>query len=134
MYIPQHFSIEELVPIDVFEERGTKAWELLDDRMLITLDQLREEYGSITINDWKWNGDNQWRGLRTPDSPYYRQYSQHTFGRAADCIFNDTKIEVVREDIQANVDKFPCISSIELNTSWLHFDVRNCNRIKTYYK
>jgi hypothetical protein len=134
MYIPEHFIIQELVPREVFKDRGTKAWELLDDRLLITLDQLREEYGSITINNWKWDGPREWSGLRTPESSWYRPYSQHTFGRAADCLFNDVDVEKVRKDILKSPDKFPCINSIELNTSWLHFDVRNCNRIKTYNK
>ena len=132
MYIPDHFLIEELVPKKVHNERGGKAWELLDDRLLITLDQLRDEYGSITINDWLWGGINEWRGLRTPDSSWYRPYSQHTFGRAADCIFNDINVDKVRDDILKYPDRFPCINSIELDVSWLHFDVRNCDRIKTY--
>lgn len=132
MYIPEHFIIQELVPKKVYEDRGKSAWELLDDRLLITLDQLRDEYGSITINNWKWYGNREWSGLRTPDSDWYRPYSQHTFGRAADCIFNEVDVEKVRKDILNDPDKFPCINFIELDTDWLHFDVRNCTRIKAY--
>jgi hypothetical protein len=132
MYMPDHFKIEELVPKQVHNERGFRAWELLDDRLLITLDQLRDEYGSITVNDWLWGGINEWRGLRTPKSAWYRPYSQHTFGRAADCIFNDVNVDKVRADILKYPDRFPCINSIELDTPHLHFDVRNCDRIKTY--
>ena len=136
MYKCTHFSIEELVPKQVFADRGEKAWQLLDDRMLMTIDMLRDKYGSITINDWKWKDQNfsQWRGLRTADSPYYSKYSQHSFGRAADCIFKTVTAEQVRQDILANPDDpaFRFINSFEENTSWLHFDVRNCNRIMTY--
>ena len=134
MYRPQHFIIQELVPREVYKDRGTKAWELLDDRLLITLDQLRDEYGSMTINNWHWGGNREWSGLRTPESPYYKPYSQHTFGRAADCKFKNVSAEKVRQDILHDIEMFPCISSIELNTSWLHFDVRNCDKIKTYNK
>lgn len=137
MYKCKHFAIHELVPPDVFRERGESAWALLDDRMLITLDRLREKYGSMTVNNYFWDGTRKWSGLRTPGSPYYRTYSQHTFGRAADCVFKHTSAEKVRQDIlrkpcDLTDPVFTLITSIELKVSWLHFDVRNCDRIMTY--
>mgnify|MGYP003931408633 CR=1 FL=1 len=134
MYKCEHFSIEELVPPKVFQDRGQKAWQLLDDRMLITLDRLREKYGSMTVNSWKWGGDREWSGLRTPDSPYYSKYSQHSFGRAADVIFKHITAEEVRQAILENPDDptFELINSFEEGVSWLHFDVRNCDRVLTY--
>ena len=134
IYKCKHFAIHELVPPQVFEDRGDKAWELLDDRLLYTLDQLRNRYGRITVNKWHWGGDRLWSGLRTSGSPYYSQYSQHSFGRAADCLFNELSAEKVRVDIMANPNDpaFEYINSVELDVSWLHFDVRNCNRIQTF--
>ena len=134
MYKCKHFIVQELVSSKVYAARGEKAWQLLDDRMLMTLDLLREKYGSITINNWKWGGSSESRGLRTPDSEYYSTYSQHTYGRAADCIFKDVTAEQVRQDILANPNDpaFMLINSFEENTGWLHFDVRNCDRIMTY--
>jgi len=134
MYKCRYFDIRELVPPSVYDDRDERAWELLDSRMLITLDALRLRYGPITVNNWHTGGDRHWSGLRTPDSPWYKPYSQHTFGRAADCIFHSTDAESVRQDILANPDarEFELIMSIELGTSWIHFDVRNCVRIKTY--
>lgn len=134
MYKCKYFAIHELVPPKVFDERGEKAWELIDDRLLITLDRLRERYGSITINNYVWGKDRQWSGLRTPDSPYFSPYSQHTFGRAADCIFADVTAEQVRQDMLNNIDDplFEFVRSIELSVSWLHFDIRNCTRIKAF--
>jgi hypothetical protein len=135
MYKCKHFSIHELVPPSVFRERQEKAWELLDERLLMTLDRLREKYGSITVNNYYWGKDREWSGLRTPDSPYYSPFSQHTFGRAADCLFANRSAEDVRQEVLANPSDpvFELIYSIELGVSWLHFDVRNCARIKTYY-
>ena len=131
MYKCKHFLIEELVPPQVFKDRGQKAWQLLDDRMLMTIDRLREKYGSMTINSWKWGGDREWSGLRTSDSPYYSKYSQHSFGKAFDIIFKNVTAEKVRQDILANPDKFEFeyINSLELGVSWLHIDSRNSNRI-----
>jgi hypothetical protein len=51
MYKCNHFSVHELVPRSVFEKRGERAWQLLDERLLITLDRLRERYGSTTVNN-----------------------------------------------------------------------------------
>ena len=134
MYKCKHFIIEELVSPGTHAVRGHKAWQLLDDRLLMTIDMLRDKYGQMTINNWKWNGDREWSGLRTPDSPWYSTYSQHSFGRAVDCIFKDVTAEQVRQDILSNPDdsNFKYINSFEEGTSWLHIDVRNCDRILTY--
>lgn len=134
MYTCKHFAIQELVPPKVYEERKDKAWQLLDERLLITLDRLRKRYGPMTVNNWHWGKDREWSGLRTPDSPYYSRYSQHSFGRAADCLFSNTTTEAVRQDILDNPDDpdFEFIGSVELDVGWLHFDVRNCERVMAY--
>ena len=135
MYKCKHFSIHELVPPNVFNARQEKAWELLDERLLITLDKLRERFGLITVNNYYWGKDREWSGLRTSDSPFYSPFSQHTFGRAADCLFSDISAEEVRKEILHNSldPDYELIGSVELGVSWLHFDTRNCERIKTYY-
>lgn len=125
MYKCTHFNIKELVDEKTYSARGEKAWALLDDRALKTLDILRDKFGSITVNDWSWGGPNQWRGLRTPDSKYYSTYSQHVHGKAFDCIFKEHTAEEVRTYIKEHRDEFPLITSMEDNVSWLHFDVRN---------
>jgi len=134
-YRCEHFAIHELVPSAAYRERGEKAWELLDERLLIALDSLRDRYGPMTVNDYHWGRDREWSGLRTPDSPYFSRYSQHTFGRAADCLFANTSAEEVRQEILTAPEdpSFHLIGSIELGVSWLHFDVRNCDRILQYH-
>jgi len=125
MYTCTHFGIKELVDKETYSIRGEKAWALLDERALRTLDKLRETFGSTIVNDWSWGGSNQWRGLRTDKSKYYSPYSQHSFGRAFDCIFKHHTAEEVRNYIKENRDEFPYITSMEDGVSWLHFDVRN---------
>ena len=128
MYKCKHFAIHELVPKKVYQYRGEKAWELMDDRLLITLDNLREKFGYMTINNY------QWSGLRTSDSPYYSPYSQHSFGRAADCLFKKVSIDEVRSDILNNPDneEYKFINAVELKVNWLHIDIRNTGRIKAF--
>lgn len=134
-YRCKHFKIHELVDPGVFRKKGNKGFSLLDDRILITIDRLRERFGSMTINNYKWGGDRKWSGLRHPISPWYSMYSQHTYGRAVDILFNDTTVDEVREWILDNPDEPECeyINAVELGTSWLHIDVRNTDRIKTFY-
>ncbi|MEJ2648767.1 MAG: hypothetical protein P8016_10210 [Sedimentisphaerales bacterium] len=98
----KHLAIYELVPPTVFNEKHEKAWELFDERLLITRDKLREKYGKITVNNYYLGRDREWSGLRTTDSPYYSPFSQHTFGRAADCLFSNKSTEDVRQEILAN--------------------------------
>ena len=135
MYKCEYFAIHELVPRNVFHGRGEKAWELLDERLLITLDKLRVRYGRMTVNNYYWGKSREWSGLRTTDSPFYSAFSQHTFGRAADCLFESKTAEEVRQDILTNPESndFKLIGSVELGVSWLHFDVRNCDHIKIFY-
>lgn len=131
-YQCKHFEIHELVPPDVYQERGEKAWQLMDDRILMALDALRDKFGPLTVNNWKWGGDRKWSGLRTEDSPYGSRYSQHRFGRAVDFISQDHTAEEIRQYILNNRDEFPGVMSMELGVSWVHIDCRNCNRIMTY--
>jgi len=132
MYKCKHFKIQELVPQHVYEARGDKAWELLDKNALITLDLIRDAFGATTVNNWHIGGERNWSGLRTSDSPYYSPYSQHSFGRAFDCIFSSKTAQQVRQAILNNRDEFPLLTAMELDTNWLHFDCRNTYRIKTF--
>lgn len=59
----------------------------MDERLLTTLDRLCTRFGPITVNNYYWGHEREWSGLRTADSPFYSPFSQHTFGRAADCLF-----------------------------------------------
>ena len=133
-YRCNHFQLHELLPPDLYYARGDAGWQLLDERLLRAIDALRDWYGPMTINNWYWGGEREWSGLRTPDSPYYSETSQHSYGRAADCLFADVPVEMVRTEILEHPDEpaHKRINSLELDVSWLHIDVRNCERIMTY--
>lgn len=125
MYQCEHFNIKELVSQNVYADRGQKAWQLLDERALKTIDKLRKVFGPTTINDWQWGGANEYRGFREPECKIGAQYSQHRFGRAFDCHFRDVPARQAREYILQHLKEFPYITSLEMNVRWLHFDVRN---------
>ena len=131
MYKCKYFKIQEVVPPQVFHDRGEKAWQLLDDRILRVADLLREQFGTAIVNNWHVGGDYQWSGLRTPDSPYYSPYSQHTCGRALDIKFSNATAEEVRTWIKENEDVLwdlgICVT-LEEGVSWLHVDVRSSSQ------
>ena len=129
MYTPRFFKAQELVPPEIYNLRKDRSFELIDERVLMTLDNLRLTFGVCTVNDWLWNGQFSQRGLRTPDSEEYSSTSQHSFGRAIDCHFQNYEAQEVRDFIIKNREKFLYIAFLEDDVSWLHFDVRNCQQI-----
>ena len=145
----EYFCIQEYVPPHVYEARGEKAWQLIDDRLITVNDLLRKEFGPMIINTW--HSDKlqaayklrQWSGLR--DIEYYRKpwmtseklieefakhWSQHIYGRASDSIFRDADAEEVRRAIMKNPYRYGNINAIEKNVSWLHGDVRNYGNVE----
>jgi len=130
----KYFKIYELVPKHIFNKYKEKAWKFMDPRLIKMIDLLKEDFpsGSITINNYHWNGNRNWSGLRTPDSPYYRETSQHSFGRAVDCLFTKYDVEEVRQHIIDSQDVYKYVKGIELNVSWLHIDVRNEDKLITF--
>ena len=143
MYIPAHFSIEELVPPLVYEQRGERAWQLLDDRLLMTIDAMRDRFGAMVINTWhskklqKYFGYRQYSGLRTVGfymdvygddrgyEKYFNSYSQHKYGRAFDALFAQYEAEEVRRIVREEQGRFPYLRAMENNVSWFHGDIRN---------
>ncbi len=129
--ISRYFNIHELVPEHIYEKYGQKAWRFIDDRLIETIDTLKDDFplGTMSINDYVWGGDRNWSGLRTPKSEYYSETSMHSFGRAIDAIFSHYTAEEVRSYIIDNQDTYKHIKGIELGVSWLHIDIRNENNL-----
>jgi len=127
-YRPINFVIQELVPPDVFADRGQAAWELLDGWALVTLQALRNRFGPITVNNWHLGGRFKESGLRSFTTTTGAVYSQHRFGRAFDCKFSNTTPRAVSAYILANAQEFPYLTTledVEYTPGWLHFDCRN---------
>lgn len=124
----KHFKIYELVPPKTYTKYGEKAWWFIDPNLIKLIDAMRDEFGSATINSYKWGGNRSWSGLRTSDSPYYSPYSQHSFGRAADILFDDINADEVRKAMTEQPEKWLAICpsiTLEDGVTWTHVDVRN---------
>ena len=134
IYIPKHFKIYELIPREEYckyiKRKGDKLWLMFDRNLLITIDVLREKFGTLVINDWYWGGENQYRGWRPMNILLGAELSQHKFGRAVDFTPQKVTVNEVREYIRANQDLYPLISAMEDEVNWCHVDTRNWDRSK----
>lgn len=147
-YIPNHFAPGELFSKQVLAGHTENNWinssiyRLLDSRIAWTADQIRERFGPMIVNDYIFNGSNQYRGFRPPieliDWAGYAESgkiktilssftSQHCSGRALDMLPQDCTAEEIREDIIKNPSNpaYQYITAIEKGVSWLHIDCRN---------
>lgn len=127
-YVPEYFTLNELVPSYIFElVRPSVLWNIFDDRILITADRLRKRYGKLLANTWAWNGRHQHRGYRPQACSIGSVYSQHRFGRALDLEPIDVTAEEIRQDmLKEPADmEFEYITAIELGVPWLHIDCRS---------
>ena len=123
----KYFKIHELVPKQMYYKYGENAWRYIDRGMIRDIDHLKEVFnnGTMTINNYHWNGDRQWSGIRTYESMYYSYGSQHTYANAVDIVYSDYSSEEVRQYILSHQDEFDWISRLEEGVAWLHIDGAN---------
>lgn len=128
-YRPKHFILQELVPKEAYEALGDRAWQLLDGKQLLIIDQIREAFGPVVINNWHKGGLFNESGFRGSYSKIGALYSQHRHGRASDC-----KLEIhpreAFEFIMRHRGDFPHITAMEdvdKTPTWLHVDCRNAD-------
>ena len=133
--IGKNFKIQEFVDPSTYAKHGDKSIWFIDQSLLRIVQQLRDEFGPITINNWHEGGDRKWSGLRTSKSPWYKTYSQHSFGRAADLIFRETTADDVSKVLLTREHdwKRMGLGGIELGKSWLHIDTRNSKELIKFY-
>lgn len=129
IYTTKYFKPQELVSKEVFNELLSKAWiiwNLFDDRILLSADQIREHFGrGITINSWHIGGPLNNCGWRAPGIGVKAKFSQHFFGRALDLHINGVDAEEARQVIIRNRAKFPHVRRMEEGVAWVHIDNAN---------
>lgn len=133
-YKTKHFTARELLPPSVFNDRGEKAWELLDPRALKVLDMWRDHVGQpVSINSNRLKRFQA--GLRVPSQPEYRTSSQHSYGRAFDLKDTDWRdfYHWILEGYLSGCSVRHEVTFIEADTAgYCHFDVRNSPILKVW--
>lgn len=130
----RYFELHELVSKQVLSKYGDICWQFFDPRLLEMLDWLREELKKpITINNWKWGGNFDERGLRcnqdtlvlvkTSEGEIYM--SPHIQGQAADFDVHGMTSSEVRSWIIEHQIILPYSIRLEANVNWVHLDVRD---------
>ena len=133
----KYFKIQELVSEQVYKKYGEKSWLFIDEKLIKTLDLLREHFNKpVIVNNWYFGGNLHQRGLRANKDEivankkdYY--ISQHCLGKAVDFNVKGLTAQEVYDEIIKNKDKFYLISRIEniKNTpTWCHIDVANTEK------
>ena len=126
-YRPKNFEIRELVPPDVYTALGDRAWKLLDEGALRSLQAIRDAVGRIVVNDWHMGGGFTESGYREPDSATGAPASAHKQGRAFDCKPRDCTVRELYDYVLKNQKLFPLIERVEniaKTPTWFHFDTK----------
>lgn len=132
IYKPKNFRIEELVPEDVYNLRGDKSWELLNPRMLVSVQELREYLNKpVILNNWDNDGDRHNQVFRTADYYDRLSFSQHLLGNAADPFVPGVEAEELRQIVisRKKKGKLEYVTGMEDGVNWLHIDCRATDRL-----
>jgi hypothetical protein len=145
--IKKYFCIEEFVSEAVYKKYGETAWQFLSIRLLHTMLIIRKELGkSITINNWKWGGKFDERGLRENTCSMVMKknrlgktyLSAHVLGSAVDFDVKGMNAMDVRIWLVGSASKLPYKIRLEnemkgKQISWVHLDVySNAKNDKVY--
>ncbi len=133
MYQPRHFNIYELTCKHVYDKFGDTAFQIFDEKLLRTLDLLRDHLGSITVNTWHEGGQYSQRGFRCLKCSIVQDnimsstdyVSAHMTGQAADFDVRGLKSEIVRQWIIDNQILLPYPVRLERDVDWVHCDTRD---------
>jgi hypothetical protein len=138
-YKTKHFDLKEFFDDSTYKKlAGSNVLSgLIDDRILITMDNIREYFDTqVYINNWMHGKSFRFRGFRPSWCDVGSQHSQHRYGRAVDFDVVGIPAEEVRKEILVNQKKeeFKYITAMEYGTNWVHIDCRNidCSGIKLF--
>lgn len=131
-----YFCIEELVDKATYKKHGDSAWKFFDTVFLRTLLETRIILDcAMSVNDWKWGGKKQQRGLRTTLSKIVKDkilegvlyLSAHVLAKGVDFDAKGMTAEEARKKIDSNQDKLTHKIRFEHKKngkaiSWVHMD------------
>ncbi len=133
MYIPKHFESTELFPIEVVHKYGESVWQFMDNRLLETIDYIREQLGRpVFVNTRNGVMKFQYRGYRPNTYKSTLYCSQHLHGRAVDFDVEGMSAAEVRVWLKANAESLPYPIWVEDGVDWVHIDVRQSKKGKVY--
>lgn len=126
MQLTRNFELQEFVHPEIYRRIGNRSADFLHPLLARTIQELRNRFGKIIINDWLWGGELVDSGLRLPQGTVGADLSAHRFGCAAD-IKIETVIPIdVQQQIMQHQHIYPHITRMEnadITKTWLHIEV-----------
>lgn len=120
-----HFIPQEFVPRHIFDVMGSECLCLINPVILVTCEDIRKYFDKpVTLNNWHIGGQFEFRGFRPAYCSEGADMSMHRVGGAQDCDVKGLTAQEVRTEIIKHSDKFPYITRLEDNVTWVHFDCK----------
>lgn len=143
MKVSENFSIQELVPPEIFQKFGINSQWFIDPKVVDILELLKEVLSAqyktniiVKVNDWHTGGSYKYSGYRPPNIDNEiggATLSQHKLGNAVDvkAILNGNNLPIkdIFNIVQSNKVAFlaaglTTIEDITYTKTWLHLDTR----------
>ena len=138
-----YFSVKELVCKHVYERYGEKAAMFLDDKLIETLNVIREQIlcAPMTVNNLHAGGNFTQRGLRCNICELVKNktdagrlyLSAHMLGKAVDCNADGMTAQEARRLIIEKQELLPYPIRLEDGVSWLHIDLYDNGKKEKVY-
>lgn len=143
IYKPRHFDLKELLCPHLYTRFGDFAWRFFDERLLMTIDFLRDHLGTLYANNYDLSeaqrsdlglGLYDERGLRCTECDEVKKAikagrpyaSAHLRAMATDFNSMTMSAEQIRLWILSNYSILPFAIRVEKGTpTWVHIDVCN---------
>jgi uncharacterized protein YcbK (DUF882 family) len=134
IYKPEYFTIDELVCPDVYNVWGQQAFSFFDQRLLITIDNIRQRLKKpVWINNYLVHGSQEESGLRCIRCSIVKAkidkgelyVSAHLTGQAVDFSVEGMTAEEVRSWLISKQNLLPYPVRLEEAVNWVHLDVRD---------
>lgn len=129
--LTDNFYLDEFVCPEIYSARGAQSVQLLDMRIIMAVQFLREKIGKpITINTWWSGGQYHESGLREFNTRTGAKLSQHKYGRAVDIKVSGMTPREVYEVVMSHEQHLiehqliTTVESLAATRSWLHVDCR----------
>ena len=135
----EHAEIQELVDEEVYNLLEEDAYKLFDERLLATIDAVREILDvPLTCNNWHWGGSRSNCGYRSKQCYIGAQRSYHKRGQAVDLISSQMTAKEMRDKLNFEVNELVDIrlvgDHIEVSKSKTRCLFCNSDNDIKYYK
>ena len=124
--ITENFAVEELVHPDLLRILGVDRCKDYVHDLALGLQELRNTFGPLVVNNWHRGGTFVNSGLRIPTSQFGAKNSAHKFGHGADPKPTDISPQDMHRAILENQHAFPFITrmeAIEYTPTWVHVEI-----------